>query len=507
MLKIYRVLKKFDSSKDYGFDIRPQFAKCLETMKKNDKINSKEFATTHRGEFVSRRNTMDANLAVIHKAITIGKRLGVLEEIPHDSVPILYKDFLKLESIRKFRNRVSGSNKINTKITSDGSKDTYTRHLHYFNNWIFGKKFLHTSLVQTGENNFERKQKPVKLESVEHFLNLYSQYYSEKQPFIELITDYFFESKVKSEDPSTKKIKFFAIKNYFKKNNHSITLDFDPNEGTRPIKDDSEPIMHLGELLQLLTSGNPTIMEKAVFLCKFQRGLDSSTLVDRFNKEAWSQIVEAFETADYTQWDLKKCPILIKLTRVKTDVSHVGFLDHDAIVAVIDYLKHRENLTGKKMNRNDFLFLNGHQNEITESWISQSFSKLRTNAGLDDIVNSTKLTKQGGKKKYRISTHETRDLLKSVLIESNVRLDLVEEFIGHKPHDSYEKQVRVFDDRPRTEYIKASSRVNIFSKAQRIFKGEFDSSDNMKNEIDKLKLGMQKMDKRISRTDKLKRKK
>lgn len=77
MLKIYEVLAKFDSDKNYGFDIRPQYGKCLSVMKKGDKFDSKQFVNDHRDEFTQRRNTLDANLAVIYKAITIGKRIGL----------------------------------------------------------------------------------------------------------------------------------------------------------------------------------------------------------------------------------------------------------------------------------------------------------------------------------------------------------------------------------------------------------------------------------------------
>ena len=48
MLKVYQVLKKFDSKKNYGFEIRPQYARCLESMKKGEKIDSKAFAKEHK---------------------------------------------------------------------------------------------------------------------------------------------------------------------------------------------------------------------------------------------------------------------------------------------------------------------------------------------------------------------------------------------------------------------------------------------------------------------------
>ncbi len=94
MFKVYQVLKKFDLKKNYGLDIRPQYAKCLTIIKKGDKINSKEFAINHGGEFTSRRNTLDASLAVTYKAISTGTKIGILEEIPHETIPILVMIFV-----------------------------------------------------------------------------------------------------------------------------------------------------------------------------------------------------------------------------------------------------------------------------------------------------------------------------------------------------------------------------------------------------------------------------
>ena len=79
--------------------------------------------------------------------------------------------------------------------------------------------------------------------------------------------------------------------------------------------------------MQLLTVGNPKLVKKSAFLCKFHRGLDTSTLIDRFNFEAWQQLTEYFGTQDYAKWDLGLCPAPITLIRIKTTVSHTGFLE------------------------------------------------------------------------------------------------------------------------------------------------------------------------------------
>ena len=141
--------------------------------------------------------------------------------------------------------------------------------------------------------------------------------------------------------------------------------------------------MTIDEFLKILTVGRPSLTERTVFLCKFQRGLDSATLVDRFNFSIWEKLIETFGTENYTKWDLKKCPILIELTRVKTNVSHFGFLDRDVVSTIIDYLPYREKITGKKFIDKEALFLNSFQQPIKKIWIAKSFQRMRANAGLD----------------------------------------------------------------------------------------------------------------------------
>ncbi|BDQ30312.1 hypothetical protein NZNM25_10440 [Nitrosopumilus zosterae] len=78
MYKVYQVIKKFDSRKDHGFSMRPQYARCLEVMNTGEKINAKEFAKEHRGEFVIRRNTLESNLADTHIAFEPNANTNVL---------------------------------------------------------------------------------------------------------------------------------------------------------------------------------------------------------------------------------------------------------------------------------------------------------------------------------------------------------------------------------------------------------------------------------------------
>ncbi len=101
MLKIYRVLEKFNPAKDYGLDIRPQFGRCLAVMKKGDEINSKTFVKEHRNEFTQRRNTLDANLARFGYK-EMGTRL-YLDAKPIGIEYIVTSIMVKKDSIRRLK--------------------------------------------------------------------------------------------------------------------------------------------------------------------------------------------------------------------------------------------------------------------------------------------------------------------------------------------------------------------------------------------------------------------
>ena len=73
-------------------------------------------------------------------------------------------------------------------------------------------------------------------------------------------------------------------------------------------------------------------------------------------------------------------------------------------------------------------------------------------------------------------------MLKSTLIDCGVRYDLADHFIGHKPKDSYEKQSILYPETMRTEYSKASKKINVFSNFTNQLKG-YENTEQMKEEI------------------------
>ena len=373
---------------------------------------------------------------------------------------ISFQDFCKMESIAYCSKQLRGNKRKHIKtphITS--TKQSYLYKLWNFHYWLMGKGFYYDEWLMVGKSTFQRQSKTVTLDGLEHFLRLYeSSHTNSKQHFTQLIKKYLKDPIHAGKKQQTLKIDYYAIKAYFKRNDYPINFHFRPNHTDNPDIEEPE-LLTLGKLMNMLTIGQPTLLQKAVFLCKFHRGLDTSTFVDRFNFESWDQIVKIFGTDNWDQWDLKKCPIPIKLVRIKTDVVHVGFLDIDAIVALQEYLNYRQTVQQGNFKPSP-IFLNSKNMPITEEWIRSSFRSLAKKSGL---------IKQNDKTKgQHINPNSLRILLKSTLIVCNVNKNVAEEAIGHKTPDRLGKHQEKDLKKMQNEHSKSSGTINIFCKVYKM---------------------------------------
>jgi len=365
---------------------------------------------------------------------------------------ISFQDFCKLESITFCMSRLRGNkrhNIIQENITS--TQKNYLYRLWNFHYWLIGQEFHYDFLTSIDETIFQKHSKTIILDGLEPFLNLYELHHqNSRRCFTQLIKKYLHDPIHFDKSPQTLKIDYYAIKAYFDRND--CPLIFLHNFVEKQVN--QTQLLTLGNLLHLLTVGQPTILQKAVFLCKFHRGLDTSTFVDRFNFNAWDQIIASFGTSDWNKWDLKKCPIPIRLIRIKTGVTHVGFLDVDAITSLREYLQYRQ--SHQKIFNPTPIFVNDKNNPITEAWIRTSFRSL---AKKSRLVKSNEKTKNHG-----INPNSLRILLKSTLLACGVDRTVSEEAIGHKTSDRFQKHSKQNVQKMREEYSKASSTINIFSR-------------------------------------------
>lgn len=236
----YTVLKKFNSQKDYGVKIRPQYAKCLSMLKVGQKINQKDFAKEFGHEFTN-KNTQKARDEAVYHAFMLGKKIGVVRvmSVTELGYSIPYADFIKQKTVK------------------------------------------------------------VKLKGVEDLLHHYVQPLSPEREFVKIIKDYLLDPENADQSDKSMKVVVNSIKSYFEKNDAPINFKYNVKVGHTTSEDrEGSASLNLDELMQLFTVGNPTIVQKTALLCKFHRGLDTSTLIDRFNFEAWEQLVNCFDISD-----------------------------------------------------------------------------------------------------------------------------------------------------------------------------------------------------------------
>ena len=255
---------------------------------------------------------------------------------------------------------------------------------------------------------------------------------------------------------STALVHCAAIKSYFAA--HEVRLDTKVERSRhRPEGGGAEAQMSLADLYKMMTAGGMDAMGRAVVMVKFQAGLDASTMADRFNFEAYGQIIRHFGTEDYEAWDLDKCPVPIGLVRVKTNVRHTTFIDRDAVSCLRDYLRQKE-FRGGRHERGRPLFVNRRGRPVDPTWVSRMFSRAAGRAGIQARISRGAL---------RVGSHEARDLLKSTLMVAGCAPYAADHILGHAPRDSYEKQAVLYPEAIRREYAKASVALNLMSGVER----------------------------------------
>ena len=421
---------------------RSKYAEILMYYKPGDIVTIRSIINEHHTKFTGKDEYMSQRVkSVLIHAIEI----GLAKKIPRTK-----HDITHLETVQYWLGYLNGG-RYNHSNPANTTRSAYLFMLTQFDEWLQGK----THQIELYDIKTDtQKIVTQRFESVEELL------YFTKKPGIDpsntvrIITKHLQDPMHKDKKATSLNITKSAIKSYFGCHDRDLNIKYNPkvNHDTLP----AEKSFTLSDLLAMLTSGSPTVTDKAMFMCMFQRGLDISTTIDRFNYDAWEQIVKHFGGADYEMWDMSRCPVPLSLVRVKTNFKHIGYLDRDAISALIPYLKYRYRLTGRQMSSDQPLFITHSKTPIQHSWVHKRFITIGNRA---EIIR-TKV--HGGKN--RAGPHEMRDLLKSTLIVAGCRADVADHVIGHKPKDSYEKQHILYPESMRQEFAKASSAINIFTR-------------------------------------------
>ena len=372
---------------------------------------------------------------------------GILKKVPP------YEHVLGLDSVKTWRTHLNESGHKNSR-PGHGTKQVCLRYLSKFDAWLPGRTFQsYETIIRDGR--ITRKAVTKSFANVEDLMRYCHESDHGTRTAQRVMREYMASAYASKMSVSVQTGIQSAIKSYFDVNDIVLALPKPGRKRSEPIPDYSFP-MTLKGFYKMLQAGEPRIMMRTVMLIKLHSGMDSSTLTDRFNYEGYPQIVKYFGTDDHMSWNLKMCPIPIRLVRVKTGIQYTTFLDRDAIIRLQRYLTWKEMKYGKQ-NISKPLFMTKQNTPIHPMWLSKNFSEVAVRAGVQEKVSH---------RLYRILAHDVRHLLKSTLIISGCAQYAADHVLGHAPRDTYEKQAILYLEELRAEYAKASSRLNIFSQIE-----------------------------------------
>ena len=454
----YTVIKDINAvDSSHNSSTSKQCKKVLGSLKIGETIEARQFVKETIPKFCKTVNPRNiANIG--YRYLREGKKIGMLLEKPIEEKSIIFENFIKLDTVEYWISQLSSTKYENLKTNKilHGTQGTHAYHLWAFNEWLQGKTFQCKVVRQLENNMFSMNEENTTFDTVQNMLELYKMPNSNRADFIKIIKKYLLDPVNSKHKAGYITSKHASILSYFRENDYPLEFKFNSKNKFDTTNSQDEVVFTLDDFVSLITLGGATITEKAVMLCKLHRGLDASTLSENFNFYAWEQMVSHFGTEEYQKWDIKeKCPVPIKLTRLKSSFKHMGFLEYDAVKAIQAYLEYRETTSGEKMSSGEPLFLNKFGKAINPHWITDKFTKLAVKSGL---ANALKKNGSVGK----LGSHECRDLLKTIFLECGIPEKASEHFIGHKS-DSYSKQHTVYAEGLEENYRKIASTLNVFS--------------------------------------------
>ena len=357
-------------------------------------------------------------------------------------------------TVRHWLSQLNGSGVKHDVQTGSGTRNVYLFQLEVFDSWLAGRPFdVRVQTVVDGRITRETVTKS--FPNVEELL-----YFGEdgnEKEVKKIISEYLADPQNAHVKQSTRAVMCAAIKSYF--DTHDVFTNVRVNGRKQDDGEfDDEPGLDIVEFYKMMTAGKLNPLTRAVMMVKFQAGLDSSTLADRFSFYAYSQIAKHCGTDDYKKWDPKKCPIPIRLIRVKTTTKYTTFIDRDALSAIKEYLEWKEKLRGPHDPKGP-MFVTSRDQPVHVKWVSSAFGRIAKTSGVQ---------KQLSDGTSKVKSHGVRHLLKSTLKACGCMDYAADHIIGHAPKDPYDQGAKYYPETLRLEYAKASHKINIFSRVQSV---------------------------------------
>lgn len=478
------MIQEYDANHDYGIDIATRICKVLSVIKKGEKFSRPQLTKLIKSKYQKQLNKSkpisDTYATYLSKnAISVGQKINVLELDDRHSMSV--REFIKLPTVANFISGLKECKLKNLKqltFLGESTKGGYTYRLRDFNSWITGRTFILPVRVDLGNKTYRIEEKEVEIKNVEEFFNHYKQAGDERFAYANICKNYLIDKVYHGNvQPRYMNLKRIALTEYFKANGHPVVIPVKlENIYSVDVAEDEDDtkIITLDEIYEMLTAGGVTQLEKSVVMSLFHRGLDESTMADRFNFYAWKQLVNVFGTEDYSSWDLGLCPVPLTLIRIKRNYKHRGYLDRDAIIELQKYLRVRKKQTGSEIQLGQPIYLNRNNQPITIKWLKDLIPRLAENAEIQEKITVNE-------KEFNAKhTHEIRTTLKSILLAYGCAQYVAELALGHNVGDQYEEMDKHEPEKSRLEYAKASHAINIFTKVSNIIKEKPESDRKIK---------------------------
>ena len=202
-------------------------------------------------------------------AIRAAHDAGLLQRVDCNFVP---EWFRSLQTVSYWQSQLRTSRLKNISANSSTStRDTYLRHLWRFERWLESGEFETSTLEPEPDNRFVRKRQTRKFKNVEELLGMLDQPYSDPRDTVRIVKQYLMDDSHSDKKASYVNLIKCAIASYFEKNEQPIHITFNP-KNTYSTEKEIEQSMSVSDVMEFLTTGRPSVTEKALFLCKFHRG-------------------------------------------------------------------------------------------------------------------------------------------------------------------------------------------------------------------------------------------
>ena len=239
-----------------------------------------------------------------------------------------YERVLKLESVKFWCTQINESGHKNIQSKSN-TRHSYLKAITRLDEWLQNRTFpSHKTVWLDGEGTRQTITKS--FANVEKLMEYCNESDHGTKTAQRVAREYLTSNDVLKASNSVQAIARSAIKSYFDAHDIVLNLPKAKKKRQEPVPDDDDS-MSLEDFYKMMQNGKPSITMRTIMLITLQSGMDVSTFTDRFNFEGYAQIVRYFKTDDYTIWNIDRCPVPIRLVRVKTNVRYTTFLDRDAI--------------------------------------------------------------------------------------------------------------------------------------------------------------------------------